>query len=883
MREVPPFSMEIPPFVDLLKEPEKPVIKKNVQNKSSLALREGILWNMEFPDPENLLETAVDSLFTLFPHPGTIPVELKEEKSLSGEDHKILVTEERVLLSAGTLEGARRALYTLKSRIASCGYCLPYGEEFYHSFLKHRISRCFFGPIKRPPHNIDELMNEIDYYPCAYLDRLAGEGVNGLWLTITFREICKTSFYPESPDAERRRNKLRKTVEKCRRYGIKIWIFGIEPASWKPENPCPFPEMKSLYTESPLVCPASEATERYLYEATRSIFEEIPHLGGLITISHGERPTTCLSGLNACGETRKNLCEGNCSLDAADLLAKTLIPMVKGMQAAAPDAELISWLYMPYQQTVDEWIYKLPEKLNEKIILAYNFESGVVRKQLGNNRCGGDYWLSAAGPADRFGRMAAACKGRCRIGAKIQTCSSHELSTIPYIPVPGQLYKKYKAMSELGVSAVIQCWYFGNYPGTMSRAAGNLAFTDFNIISEDEFLKRLAAQELPDEPEKLVKAWKAFAEAYSNFPLDICFQYYSPVQDGPVWPLHLRQKMTSLPRTWKPDEEPAGDVISECFRNHTMEEVTILLRDAANGIRSAFEEFRTSLNPALLPEGIGESFSLYEAFTLLFESGANILEFYRKRALLFDSPPDASLILEVLEKIVHKEIRISERLKTLCEEDPRLGYHSEAETYKYFPAKLQWRKEALEELLATEFAQCREALAKGVPSNEWIALDFGKSIPGELWHESDSFRWKIEPQEYDYMLLSVECDGTPGKYEEMLNCHFCDRTGTKRPRWVQIDRWEDNGFRPAVAQESLLSGWDYEDLPDKYRIRFRIPRHYFSDPFFFSIRRTVYIDGEEKIEFDPPPPENMEQPYRLEQLFFHPEAMVSVKLGESNV
>ena len=32
-------------------------------------------------------------------------------------------------------------------------------------WLKDRISRCSFGPIKREPYNRDELMDDVDYYP----------------------------------------------------------------------------------------------------------------------------------------------------------------------------------------------------------------------------------------------------------------------------------------------------------------------------------------------------------------------------------------------------------------------------------------------------------------------------------------------------------------------------------------------------------------------------------------------------------------------------------------------------------------------------------------------------------------------------------------------
>lgn len=60
---------------------------------------------------------------------------------------------------------------------------LPIGALERQPWLRNSISRCFFAPIKRPPLNRDEL-TDVDYYPDAYLDRLAHEGVNGLWWMI---------------------------------------------------------------------------------------------------------------------------------------------------------------------------------------------------------------------------------------------------------------------------------------------------------------------------------------------------------------------------------------------------------------------------------------------------------------------------------------------------------------------------------------------------------------------------------------------------------------------------------------------------------------------------------------------------------------------------
>ena len=124
--------------------------------------------------------------------------------------------------------------------------------------------------------------------------------------------------------------------------------------------------------------------------------------------------------------------------------------------------------------------------------LVYNFESGSERIQCGSVRRGGDYWLSVPGPAAPFRTVAAAGRAAGRpVGAKIQVSCSHEVATLPYVPVPGLLYRKYRAMHDEGVSSVLQCWFFGGTPGLMTRAAGELSKCDFPE-SEDKFLLRLA-------------------------------------------------------------------------------------------------------------------------------------------------------------------------------------------------------------------------------------------------------------------------------------------------------------------------------------------------------------------------------------------------------
>jgi hypothetical protein len=56
-------------------------------------------------------------------------------------------------------------------------------------------------------------MDDVDYYPDEYLNRLAHEGVNGLWLSIKFIDLVPSRFFPaHAKDHKVRIAKLQRTV-----------------------------------------------------------------------------------------------------------------------------------------------------------------------------------------------------------------------------------------------------------------------------------------------------------------------------------------------------------------------------------------------------------------------------------------------------------------------------------------------------------------------------------------------------------------------------------------------------------------------------------------------------------------------------------------------
>ena len=267
------------------------------------------------------------------------------------EAYRLEVTTEGVALVAGDDDGLRRAIYFFEDRLlGSEAPALAFGATARKPWVRNRITRCFFGPIKRPPLNHDELMDDVDYYPEPYLDRLAHEGINGLWLTAEWRDLAETSFTKRSPDAARRLAKLRSTVDRCLKYGIKTWIFCIEPRRCGKDDPLlkEHPELFgcTVAGES-LMCPLQPAAQRYIEESVKDIFTQVPRLGGIMMISYGERETTCLSRFDPLTGHFNGNCPRCAGLEPWQIHWETASAIMRGIRAAGSDAEYISWFYQP--------------------------------------------------------------------------------------------------------------------------------------------------------------------------------------------------------------------------------------------------------------------------------------------------------------------------------------------------------------------------------------------------------------------------------------------------------------------------------------------------------------------------------------------------------
>ena len=682
------------------------------------------------------------------------PIRILFSEGYGEESYNICVDEGQCIIYSTTAEGARRAIYYLEEEMVKReGAFLPYGDTVRTSHIRRRITRGYFSPTNRAPKWGDELLDGIDYYPENYLSRLAHNGTNGLWIYTSFAQLISSPYLPSKDEhCEQRMAKLRGVVDKCERYGIKVYLFAIEPMGLFKEEQAGREDMLGALTSGdrrPL-CPRIDKVREHVIYCLEHIFRAIPKLGGYITIPAGERPTTCAS-VGTYGT-----CPRCARYSKGENLAYSIDLIKEGLRRAGTGAELISWTY-GHRYWDDEDIRDYIEHAPDDVVLMQNFEDRGLDVQLGKKRIAWDYWLSYPGPSDMFATSArTAAANNKQMYAKMQVCSSHEIATVPYIPVPGILYEKYKSARDLGVTGIMECWYFGNYPSMMNRASTELSYID-DTVDKNAFLHELAARLYGrSEAESIVLAWQAFEEGYRSYPTNIMMSYYGPMHDGIVWDLFPLPVNRALPRSWQLLDAPNGDRIGEClFKGHTLDEA-ILLSERMK------EAFTRGCN--LLPLDEGDEHSLCaSAIRLLLTSGNNILRFYKLREQLGAGADDPWATVTEMEAIAYEEICNSEKMIEICATDPRIGYHSEAEGFKFFKEKLEARIEGLNKLYTEDFEEIRARLLNGYPPLGYYYAEgmeyypLGSDGDNLLWVQLDNERAFAAYIDGDEIRLPIKC------------------------------------------------------------------------------------------------------------------------------
>lgn len=514
--------------------------------------------------------------------------------------------------------------------------------------------------------------------------------------------------------------------------------------------------------------------------------------------------------------------------------------MVRGMKESAPQGEFISWFYQASsQKECAPWIYESAANVPDGVINLYNFESGIILKQQGLELRGGDYWNSKAGPAHRFRKMAKILQKKgVPCGAKLQISNGHELATVPVIPVPGLLYKKYKFLVEHNVETVMYCWYFGSFPGVMDRAALELGCWDFKR-SEKEFLACLARQEWGEDAPAAAAAWEYFSKGYAHYPLSTDIQYNGPFHHGIVWPLYPEVRFHDLYASWKP-YPVSGDSIGKCLGRFTLEEFEKQSRLMAKNYRKGLDLLLPLREKYKNDPKRSTEIDYAHAVGLLLESGWHIGRFYLLRKQLYSGDHK---VLREMAKIVSEEMKNTRGMIALCKKEFFIGYHSESENMKFTPEGLEKRLEQLTQVLNEEIPDLSRRLkAGGAP--RFPEGSFALSCRSGEVHEQKSFTWEMTEKRHT-VSFKVKCRRLPNAAADRLYFIFCDELYSSMPQVVTFSR---DGFMKNDNRFILPEKIQFRKDDEFWYAGFTVSREQLGSNPTFNVFRQFMADGKSEVD-----------------------------------
>ncbi len=495
----------------------------------------------------------------------------------------------------------------------------------------------------------DPLLNEkLDPYPDGLLAEYAASGVNAVWLQGTLYTLVPWFGDSSYSDGwQTRLENLGKLCHRAARHGIRIYLYLNEPRSMPPEFFKDRPSWRGAEAKDGLsvtFCTSQKEVVDALRDGVSELFRRVPELGGILTITMSENLTNCCSR----PQDLVAPCPVCSARGAAEVVAGVNRVIAEGVHRVKPEADVIAWTWGWFP----EWDERAVELLPKDVRLMCVSETAVVTDAQGIKGEVLDYSISKVGPgpvARRLWRKAQECG--LETVAKVQLNNTWELSTVPYIPVPGLVERHLENLRRAGVNNLMLSWTLGGYPG------GN--FELLVMPKEELAVKHFGSSAAPS----VLEAWGHFDRAFEYFPLHMVSQLYTGPQNfGPsdllfAAPSGYNATMTGFPYddldAWRGNHYPA-DIFEDQFRK--------LSEGWGDGMKR-LEKARGFIGPenAMAFE---ELWNVAEAAYCHFRSTYLQIAFVRRRA-------DGDVL-----PILREEIELARRLYRVTRCDSRIGFEA---------------------------------------------------------------------------------------------------------------------------------------------------------------------------------------------------------------
>ena len=556
-----------------------------------------------------------------------------------------------------------------------------------------------------------EIETALSAYPDEYLAAIAGQGYNGIWLHCRLREAVSTTLFGkvdgEAVDVYSR------LVERAGRHGIKLYVFMNEPHALSSDDP--FWKKHPDLAGQPLtfdvgcgnegryvaLCTSTPEVRTFLEEGCHNLFSKVRGLGGVILITASEAHSHCYSHYPV-GQKRysdPNIqawthatfeCDRCVERRPTEVVAEIIRTIRKGIRSVSREADIIAWTWSWYileRDPQEDLIGRLPKD----VMLLADWERGGTKNVCGQRHPVDEYSFSYAGPSPRFkNRQAVARRNGLRMLAKLQIGATHELVTVPYMPLPTLLARKMERLHERKVDGYLGCWIFGGAASPMSRLAGIMSRRE--DISADQAVRELAKSEFgSDAAGVVVRAWNRFGNAWKKYPVSISFLYYGPMNYAVAHPLSLEARKTlripshlPLPRDRR-GRLQLGDSLDAWLEPFDAATVVGALKALVDEWRKGVAILEAALTDHPENRALALEHNLARYVELTTRSTINVIRFHVALRKLRKTASDAvrTREREKIKRVLQDERDIARAARDVVRFDPRLGYHPEAFCHQF--------------------------------------------------------------------------------------------------------------------------------------------------------------------------------------------------------
>lgn len=564
--------------------------------------------------------------------------------------------------------------------------------------------------------------------PQAYTDEvfagIRGHGFDGVWLRGKLAKLARTDALPELIDAQRgqRLEGMRAIIERGRPHGVGVWLFFNEPLALPRDDPFwqKYPQLQGEPFSHPLVaerttsslCTSTPRVKQFMREAIADLFAALPGLAGIILITASEYHTHCWSHVSRTatmedgygGRPTSPSCPRCREREPAEVVGELVTMWRDAAARVSPSPRVLAWNWswsMWYAEPQAEVIEALPAGVG----LMADWERGSARPWRGKEIFIDEYSLGFTGPSTRFLRSRQCARQRgLSMHTKLQLGTTHEIATVPNLPLVASLHGKLTGLTRHEVSGYMGCWNFGCGLTLNTFAFGLYAQDPPAFAAPERFFAELARRYFGlDDAEALSQAWRGFGAAFDNYPFNIPVLYHGPMNYAPAYALSPQFHDREMGPSWLV-HDPWGDRLESCLHKFTLDEATAAFTDVARLWREHLPRYLQ----ALLPDGSASEeqnhHRLEEArcATMIahqLQSNAHIYRFHqwRRREMqrLNLTGPCTLVIDHHARSIIDAEIANTQAAIPLVESDPRMGFHQECQAYLYDVPRMTRKIEAM--------------------------------------------------------------------------------------------------------------------------------------------------------------------------------------------